>query len=84
MNINERLLLKIKKNFPNEIKEDNCLPLRRVYGVNDGTHYAWSNGGVGTDHIFSYHTMKECMDNEIFICMHYPFEGNHGYEIYIK
>ena len=41
MNINERLLLKIKKNFTNEIKEDNCLPLRRVYGVNDGTHYAW-------------------------------------------
>lgn len=85
MKLSEQLLKKIVKQFPQvamQLKEQ--AQLRPVRGVNDGTHYKWSNGQSGENHLFSYHTMKECMVNEIHICHHDSNDGNSGWEIYIK
>ena len=83
--LSEKLLHKIKDQFPEIVSDkEELAPLRVVRGVDDGCRYKWSNGQVGDLHWFSYSTMKECLDNEIFICKHYPHEGNHGWEIYVK
>ena len=85
MKLSEKLLKKINAQFPQTVTVHNKqTQLRAVRGINDGTHYKWSNGEVGESHIFSYHTMKECMENDIYICQHHAFEGNSGWEIYIK
>lgn len=85
MKLSEKLLKKIKSEFPEIITHENKdVSLIRVRCINDGVCYKWSNGQVGDLHLFSYCTMKECLVNEIFIDHHYSFEGNHGWEIYIK
>ena len=85
MKLSEKLFNKIKKQFPQIIHQKNeNLPLRVVRGLDDGCRFKWSNGQVGELHIFSYSTMKECLDQDIFIDFHYPFEGCHGWEVYTK
>lgn len=85
MKLSEKLLDKIKKQFPQIINHQNeNLPLRAVRGLDDGCRFKWSNGHVGELHIFSYSTMKECLDQEIFLQWGSRYEGCHGWEIYIK
>lgn len=85
MKLSEKLFEKIKNQFPQIINHQNEeLPLKAVRGLNDGYRFKWSNGHVGKLQIFSYSTMKECLDQDIFIEFHYPFEGCHGWEIYTK
>lgn len=85
MKLSEKLMDKIKKKFPEIITYENQdVPLRSVRGCNDGGCFKWSNDHVGDQHIFSYSTMKECLDNEIYIEHHHRREGCHGWEIYIK
>lgn len=84
MKLSEKLLEKIKSQFPEIVTPEAEVPLRTVRGIDDGCRYKWSNGQVGEHHLFSYYTMKSCVENEIFICRHYPHEGNSGWEIYIK
>lgn len=85
MKLSEKLLLKIKAQFPEIITHENADgPLRVVRGIDDGCRFKWSNGQVGDLHIFSYSTMKECLDNEIFADHHFRSDGCYGWEIYIK
>ena len=83
MKTSEKLLKKIFERFP-DIKTQNnsTAPLRSVRGVNDGCRYSWSNGLGFDDHIFSYSTMKDCLNSEIEICHHLYKDGNQGYEVY--
>lgn len=85
MKLSEKLLEKIKKQYPQIINHQNeNQQLMVIRGIDDGCRFKWSNGHVGKLHIFSYSTMKECLDQEIFIKFNYRFEGCHGWEVYIK
>lgn len=86
MKLSEKLLKKIKSQFP-EVMTDQYqsdAPLRAVKGINDGCRYKWSNGLVGNAHICSYETMKDCYEKEIFISEHSLNGCRYGWEIYIK
>ena len=85
MKLSEKLRKKIFDKFPQTKTESNQeSPLIAIKGISDGCRYKWANGLNDKSHIFSYNTMKECLDNEIFIDYHYGFDGNCGWEIFIK
>lgn len=65
MKTSEKLIKKLKKQFPAQC--GNIKTLYRVYGLNDGVCFKWTNHGVGENEVFSYDTMLDCLKNEIVI-----------------
>ena len=65
MNTSEKLIQKLKKQFPEQC--GHIKMLYRCYGLNDGVSFKWASNGIGSTVIFSYDTMTDCLKNEIGI-----------------
>lgn len=65
MNTSEKLIQKLKKQFPEQCGQ--IKTLYRCYGLNDGVAFKWSSWGVGSTLVFSYDTMTDCLKHEIGI-----------------
>lgn len=65
MSISERLLQKLKTQFPKQC--GNIEKLYRCYGVNDGVRFTWCADTVGKNQVFSYDTMTDCLKKNIVI-----------------
>lgn len=63
--------------------KNNDAPLKTIRRAKNGCCYKWSKCLVGENHLFSYYSMKECLDNEMYIYMHDQPERNNGWEIFI-
>lgn len=63
MKTSEKLLQKLKTKYPKECSHITKLYL--CYGISDGVGFCWSTHGNGSDLVFSYNTMTECLKKEI-------------------
>lgn len=65
MNTSEKLIQKLKKQFPEQCGQ--IKTLYRCYGLNDGVDFKWSSCGDRETEVFSYDTMTDCLKHEIGI-----------------
>lgn len=82
MSVSHQLIKKMITINP-ELKEYLVEGIVRVYGYSDS--FKWSNFGANTTYIFSYETMKDCLEKEIEIRFRHGFGNSpHGWEVCLK
>lgn len=81
MKLSEKLYEKIKKQFPHIPLPKND-QIYRVHGLNDC--FKWANLGVNESYIYSYETMKDCLNNEIEAEYMQPYHNSAGWIISIR